>query len=130
MTPEENHKSIVRRYIEEVINQNKIEVIDEIFAPERRDQVRAFLSGDDDPFPDGREEIIDIVAEGNKVMVRWNFRGTHLGTYLNVPATGRSIEMIGFAVYYFEDGQIVDDLMMTSNYGALKQMGVKFIPPG
>jgi hypothetical protein len=37
--------------------------------------------------------------------------------------------MIGFAVYYLENGQIVDDLMLTSNYGALKQMGVTFTPP-
>lgn len=37
--------------------------------------------------------------------------------------------MIGFAVYYLENGQIVDDLMLMSNYGALKQMGVTFTSP-
>jgi len=94
-----------------------------------REQVRSYLPSGDGPFPDGLEEIKDIVAEGNTVMVRWNFKGTHLGTYLDIPGTGKSIEMIGFAVYYLENGQIVDDLMLMSNYGALKQMGVTFTPP-
>jgi predicted ester cyclase len=129
MTLEESNKAVVRRYIEEVINQNKIELVDELFAPEMREQVRSYLPGADGPFPDAREEIRDIVAEGNTVMVRWNFQGTHTGTYLDIPATGREIEMIGFAVYYLENGQIVDDLMVMSNYGALKQMGVTFMPP-
>ena len=128
MTPEETNKAVVRRYIEEVINQKKVELIDELFAPEMRAQVREHFSGSD-PFPDGREEIKDLVAEGNTVMVRWNFKGTHLGTYLDIPATGKSIEMIGFAVYYLENGLIVDDLMLTSNFGALRQMGVTFVPP-
>ena len=128
MTVEETNKAVVRRYIEEVINQHKVELIDELFAPEMRAQVREHFSGSD-PFPDGREEIKDLVAEGNTVMVRWNFKGTHLGTYLDIPATGRAIEMIGFAVYYPENGQIVDDLMLTSNFGALRQMGVTFVPP-
>ena len=129
MTIEEINKAVVRRYIDEVINQGKVELIDELFAPEMREQVKEHLSSGGNPFPDGHEEIRDIVAEGNTVMVRWNFRGTHMGTYLDIPATGKSIEMIGFAVYYLENGQIVDDLMLTSNYGALKQMGVTFTPP-
>jgi steroid delta-isomerase-like uncharacterized protein len=129
MSFEEANKAVVRRYIEDVVNGNKLALIDELFAAERREQVRAFLSSGDEPFPDGHEEIIDIVAEGNTVMVRWNFRGTHLGTYLGIPATGKVITMIGFAVYYLEQGRIVDDLMLTSNYGALKQMGATITPP-
>lgn len=129
MTLEETNKAVVRRYIEDVVNGHRLELIDELFAPEMREQVRGFLSNGLDSFPDGREEIRDIVAEGNTVMVRWNFKGTHQGTYLEIPATGKPIEMIGFAVYYLENGQIVDDLMLMSNYGALKQMGVTFTPP-
>jgi predicted ester cyclase len=128
MTIEEANKAIVRRYIEDVINRNNTDLIDELFAAERAEQVRAFMANGGDAFPDGYEEIIDIVAEGNTVMVRWNFQGSHLGTYLEIPATGRVIKMIGFAVYYLENGQIVDDLMLMSNYSALKQMGVTFAP--
>ena len=128
MSLEETNKVIVRRYIEEVINQNKIELIDELFAPDMRERVRGFLTSGESAFPDAHEEIKDIVAEDNTVMVRWNFHGTHRGPFLGVPATGKSIEMIGFAVYYLENGQIVDDLMVMSTYGALKQMGVTITP--
>lgn len=125
MTIEETNKAVVVRYIEEVINERRHEVIDDLFAPELAAEVRDHLSGED-PFPDSREEIIDIVAEGNRVMVRWNAKGTHQAEYLGVPATGKAVEMIGFAVYYLEDGRIVDDLMLLSNYGILKQLGVTF----
>src|SRR5262245_20355700 len=129
MTREETNKAIVRRYIEEVINKKRLELIDELFAPEMREQVRGFLKAGANPFPDAHEEIRDIVAEGDTVMSRWNFKGTHDGMFFDIPATGKSIEMIGFAVYYLENGLIVDDLMLMSNYGALKQMGVTFVPP-
>lgn len=128
MSIEETNKAVVRRYIEEVINQRKHELIDDLFAPDLAARVREHLSGDD-PFPDGREEIIDLVAEGNRVMARWNMTGTHRGEYLGIPATGKPVELIGFAVYYLEDGQIVDDLMLLSNYGFLRQVGATISAP-
>lgn len=128
MSVEETNKAIVVRYIEEVINGRRFDLIDELFTPERAADVRAFLAGDD-PFPDGREEIKDIVAEGERVMVRWNMSGTHQAEYLGIPATGKPVELIGFAVYYLENGRIVDDLMLTSNFGFLKQVGARIAPP-
>lgn len=128
MSIEEMNKVVVVRYIEEVINNRRHELIDELFAPELAAEVREHLAGDD-PFPDGREEIIDIVAEGNRVMARWNMRGTHQAEYLGIPATGKPVELIGFAVYYLENGRIVDDLMLMSNYGFLKQVGATISPP-
>lgn len=129
MTTEEINKEVVRRYIEEVINQGKVELIDTLFAPELREQVRGYALGGDNPFPDGYEEIRDLVAEGNRVMARWNFRGTHQGTFFGVPATGKAVEFIGFAVYYLENGQIVDDLMIMDVYGALRQLGATVALP-
>jgi predicted ester cyclase len=120
----EGNKAAVRRYIEEVINNGKVELIDELFTPEQAERVKEFMSGGDDAFPDGREEIRDLVAEGNTVMARWNFRATHQGEFMGVPATGKEIEMIGFAVYYFnEAGLIEDDLMVMNWLSGLRQMG-------
>jgi steroid delta-isomerase-like uncharacterized protein len=128
MTTEAN-KAVVRRYIEEVINQNKLELIDTLFAPQMRDQVRAHLTSGDDAFPDGVEEIRDMVAEGNLVMVWWNFRGTQRGPFFGVPATGKPVDIVGFAVYEFENGQIVDDLMTMDFLGALRQLGASVTLP-
>jgi steroid delta-isomerase-like uncharacterized protein len=129
MNIQEANKTVVRRYIEEVINGGRLELIDTFFAPHMRGKVRQFLSGGDDPFPDGREELQDLVAEGDTVIARWTFRGTHRGLFLGVPATGKSIEILGFAVYYFKDGQIHDDLMVMEWLDALEQMGARIVPP-
>jgi predicted ester cyclase len=128
MSTEEMNKAVVRRYIEEVINNQRHDLIDELFAPELAAEVRGHISGPD-PFPDGREEIVDLVAEGNTVIARWNMRGTHQADYLGIPATGKPVELIGFAVYYLENGRIVDDLILMSNYGFLRQVEATIIPP-
>lgn len=128
MTTEIN-KAVVRRYIEEVINGNNLELIDTLFAPAMREPVRQHLTTGGDAFPDGVEEIRDIVAEGNRVMVWWNFRGTHRGPFFGVPATGKPIDIVGFAVYELENGQIVDDLMTMDFLSALRQVGATITPP-
>jgi steroid delta-isomerase-like uncharacterized protein len=129
MNTQEANKAVVRRYIEEVINGGNLDLIDAFFAPHLRGKVRQFLSDGDDPFPDGREELQDLVAEGDTVIARWTFRGTHRGLFLGIPATGKVIEIIGFAVYYFKDGQIHDDLMVMEWLDALEQMGARIVPP-
>jgi steroid delta-isomerase-like uncharacterized protein len=125
----ENNKTIVRRYIEEVINGGDLDLIDTFFAPQMRAQVRAFLTGGDDAFPDGREEIQDLVAEGDMVMARWIFRGTHQGTFMNIPRTGKPIEVTGYGMYRFEDGQIVWDTVSFEWLDALEQIGATILGP-
>ena len=123
------NKAVVRSYIEEVINKDKIELIDTFFAPERHDLVRDFLSHDNPPFPDGQEEILDIVAEGEKVMVRWLFKATHLGDFMGIPATGKRIEITGYGTYYFENGLIKWDTICFDWLDALEQMGASLSLP-
>jgi len=128
MTTETN-KAVVRRYIEEVINQGNLTLIDTLFAPDMRERVKGFLTGGDDPFPDGREEIRDIVAEGNTVMVRWIFRGTHQGIFMGIPPTGKQIEITGYGTYHLENAQIVWDTMCMDWYDALEQLGATISAP-
>jgi steroid delta-isomerase-like uncharacterized protein len=128
MTTEAN-KALVRRYIEEVINQGKLDLIDTLFAPQMREKVKGFLTAGDDPFPDGRAEIQHLVAEGNTAVAHWILRGTHRAPFLGIPATGKAIEAHGFSIYFFEDGQIVDDLMVFDNYDVLEQLWARIMPP-
>jgi len=133
-TPEQN-KEVVRRYIEECINDSSpdgrvlLSLVDELFAPERAAMVKQFHSGNNGPFPDGLEEIKDLVAEGDKVMARWIFRATHTGEFLGIPATGKKIEVTGYSVYYFEDGKIVWDTMSMEWTDAIEQLGARIVPP-
>jgi steroid delta-isomerase-like uncharacterized protein len=60
-------------------------------------------------FPDLHAHIDDIVAAGDQVAVRLTFRGTHLGDYLGIPATGRSIEYVSHEFYRIVDGLIIEE---------------------
>jgi predicted ester cyclase len=123
----EANKAVVRRYIDEVINGGDLSLIDTFFVPAMREKVRAFLTGHDD-FPDGREEIQDIVAEGDKVMARWIFRATHQAPFFGIPPTGKKIEITGYGTYYFENGLIAWDTIVFDWLDALEQLGATITP--
>jgi predicted ester cyclase len=123
----ESNKAVVRRYIEEVINRGNLALIDTLFAPELAERVKGFLaSADSGPFPDGQEEICDIIAEGNTVMVRWIFRATHLGAFMGIPPTGKRIEITGYGTYYLENDRIFWDTMSMDWDDAMEQLGVTY----
>jgi len=126
----EANKAVVRRYIDEVINGGDLSLIDTFFAPARRAEVRAFLTGSNDggAFPDGREEIQDIAAEGDKVIARWIFRATQQGSFFNIPPTGKKIEITGYGTYYFENGLIAWDTIVFDWLDALEQLGASIAP--
>ena len=125
----ESNKLVVQRYIEEVINQGKLELIDTFFAPDIGERVRGFLTGSNDPFPDGREEIQDLVAEGNMVMARWIFRGTHHGEFMGIAPTGKPVEITGYGTYRLENEQIVWDTVSFDWLDALEQLGATIHGP-
>ena len=126
---QESNKLVVQRYIEEVINGGKLELIDTFFAPDMRERVRGFLTGSNDPFPDGREEIQDLVAEGNMVMARWIFHGTHQGEFLGIAPTGKPVEITGYGTYRFENELIVWDTVSFDWLDALEQLGATIHGP-
>ena len=60
-------------------------------------------------FPDLHAHIDDIVAAGGLVAVRLTFRGTHLGEYLGIPATGRTVEYVSYEFYRIAGGLIAEE---------------------
>jgi predicted ester cyclase len=125
----EHNKTVVRRYIEECLNKGNMDLIDTIFVPAMREQVRAFHASASGPFDDGIEEITHLVAEGDLVMARWMFRATHTGEFYGIAATGKPIEMDGYSVYQFENGQIAWDAASLCMLDALEQLGATITPP-
>lgn len=126
---EEKNKAVVRRYIEEVLNEGKFELIDTFFGDKLRPQVKKIARELHTTFPDMHETIHDLIAEGDTVMAYWTFRGTQQGQFLNVPPTGKPVEFTGFSIYYLKDGIIEDDLALLDLYSALQQLGARVLPP-
>jgi len=70
-------------------------------------------------FPDFRVTVHDIIAEADKVAVHWTMSGTHLGTLMGIPPTGRALEFMGVTIHRIADGKIVENWW---SYDALSMM--------
>lgn len=75
-------------------------------------------------FPDGKWNIEELIGEGDKVVVRQKFQGTHTGPFQNFVTTGNTISTDGIAIYAFEDGKIIQAQVQTDRVGFLQQIEV------
>ena len=109
MSTEEN-KALVRRFEEEVWNGRNPSLVDEFFAashifraagspPLDREGHRQMIAHFQDAFPDGRNTSEELLAEGDKVVQRWTFRGTHQGAFQGIPPTGRQVTLTGISIW-------------------------------
>jgi hypothetical protein len=108
-----NNKLVVCRYFEEVLLNGRVELIEELFAPEICNLIRRYAF-----FAPQSFIINDVIAEGDTVMVRWH----------TPPFLGAQFDQNGFAVCYLEDGLIVGLEIMDFN-GVLRQIGAEVFSP-
>ena len=112
MSAEDENKVLVRRYAEELLNRKNLDLFEEIFAPGfvqyRADPDQ--VSGVEDlkqffvmlrsGFPDFQVTIEDLfAAEGDKVVLRFVFRGTHEGEFTGIAPTGKQVTMTGIDIF-------------------------------
>jgi steroid delta-isomerase-like uncharacterized protein len=74
-------------------------------------------------FPDWQTTIEDLIAEGDKVVVRMTQRGTHLGTFFGLAATGKQVTVEGIAIFRLRNGQIVEEWLITDQLNAIQHIG-------
>lgn len=131
------NKAIVRRYFDECLNQGKMEVIDRLISltyvshyPAGYDlgggpeDVKQIVTSVRRGFPDVRFTVEDFISQGQKVVARWTFAGTHDGNFMGVAATGREVAVAGIAVYRIENEKIEEVWLSWDVFGLLKQLGV------
>ena len=79
-------------------------------------------------FPaDAGVDIEDLIAEGDKVAVRWTWRVTHEGEYMAVPPTGNQVTMTGITIHRFADGKVAENWHNYDALGFMQQLGI--VPP-
>jgi len=74
-------------------------------------------------FPDLRYTVEDLVAEGDRVAVRWNWTGTHEGPFAQYPPSHRKVTNHGMAIFRIKDGRIVASSIQTDRLGFLQEIG-------
>lgn len=137
------NKAVYRRFVEEVINGGDLDAVDELFgadyvdhsrppgAPDGLEGVRAVPAMFRQAFPDVSFTIEDMVAEGDIVATRVTGRGTHLGTFLGVEATGRRAAWASTGAFRVADGRIVEHWGVPDLLTLLQQLGaVPALPEG
>lgn len=75
-------------------------------------------------FPQYRIRAEDIIEQGDKVVVRAIFSGTHTGEFNGIPATGKSVELPFIIIYRFENGKIAEHWLEANHLALLTQLGV------
>jgi predicted ester cyclase len=121
----EQNKAAVRRLVEEVMNQGRLEVLDEIFSPSMAADAKTWIAPFRASFPDVRMQIVDLVAEGAKVVGRFTCSGTQRGEWRGHPASGRRFAGVA-EVYFFElhEGRVVCAWGLEDNLSRLRQLGL------
>jgi predicted ester cyclase len=120
MSTEEN-KAADRRFVEEVLNQGNLQVIDELRADDPQG-VRNRVTMVRTAFPDLHATIETQVAEGDWAVMRFIIRGTHLGPFMGVPPTGKKVAFATITMNRYADGTSVENWGLHDWHGLLEQL--------
>ncbi len=118
----EENKAVVRRFVEEVQSQHRLELVDELLAPDFLTVVptgmppaprgtayfKQFYTTMLQAFPDLQVTIHDQIAEGDKVTTRKTMRGTHRGEFMGIPPTGKEVELLVIDIFRVTGGKLVE----------------------
>jgi len=135
----EQDKTLIRRFIEEIFNQGNLSLVDELFAPDfvereqlppgipkNREGIKVLTGMLRSAFPDFKATIEDILAEGDKVVIRMTWSGTHTGgEFMGIPATGKKVSIGVIDIIRIAGGKVVepwgqmDSMLMMQQLGAI-----------
>lgn len=134
MSTDEN-RAVVRRYYQEVLEGGNIQLLEEMAIPDYDEH---------DPIPgqsnglEGLKQRVemlrsafqprftleDMIAEGDKVVVRWTNRGTHVGEFMGIPPTGKSFSIAGIDIHRLSGGKMAEHWHVVDLFGQLQQLGL------
>jgi steroid delta-isomerase-like uncharacterized protein len=131
----EENKNIVRRY-QNIYNSNNLNSLDEVVSKDlltpkimpgiptgiegAKAAHRIMLAG----FPDYQTVIDDLFAEGDKVAARITMSGTHTGSFMGIPPTGKHVSFTGMYIARIADGKIAEHWGEEDSVSLLQQLGV------
>jgi steroid delta-isomerase-like uncharacterized protein len=137
MSVAQGHKDIFRRLYQDVWNDRKLELIEQVIAkshalgdptvsgsavgPEAyRRQVERFVVG----FPDLRFTIDDTVSEKDKMAVSWTVTGTHKGQFFGIAPTNKKVSVSGITIHEIFNGKILESVAIWDALGLFQQLGL------
>jgi len=132
----EQNKALLSRLIKEVFNRGNIRLVDELLAPgfvdheelppgipPGREGVKQLTNMFRSAFPDFKATIDDMIAEGDKVVARQTWSGTHKGEFMGIPPTGKSVSFGVIDIIRIAGGKFVEHWGQMDSMGMMQQLG-------
>ena len=132
----DQNKALFRHFVAEVMNQGNIAAIDELFTPDfvghvqlppappmKRDGVKMLFTMYRQAFSGFHAEIEELIAEEDRVAGLLIASGTHVGSFMGIPATGKQIAFRTMDIFRIRDGKIAEHWAMPDQFGLRQQLG-------
>jgi steroid delta-isomerase-like uncharacterized protein len=132
-----NNKELVRRLYEEGFNAGDLDAVDQLVArdvvthnpiildaPEGPDSIRGGIEMIRGAFPDFRVEVVELIAEGDRVAASLKMSGTNAGDYRRGGATNRRGSMRAFFVWRIADGRLAESWGVADRFSFLQELGI------
>ena len=118
---EQENRAFMARYADALNGKPKpASVIDQYVADEElKEHIELFEAA----FPSYEIQVEDVIAEGDKVVLRATLRGSHANDFMGVPASGKQVTATGIIIYRIEGGKIVQHWMNFDTLGLMQQLG-------
>lgn len=135
MTTEEN-KKFMNHFIEEVINKKNLNAADNLVSEDftehvpfpgqgpGREGLKFVLNAMFTGFPDMNWTVHEQIAEGEKVVTRFTWTGTHKGEFMGIPPTNKKVEVWGIVIDVVRNRHFSESRIIMDNIGLFKQLGV------
>ena len=131
----EMNKTVAQRYFAEIWNAGNAAAVDTLLAPDAighvpggtlqgREVLKQRVQMLNSIYSGPNFTVDDTLAEGDKVLARWTFRGKHSGEYMGAAATGKEVTVTGMNLFRLRDGQISELWLNADDLGELQQLGV------
>jgi predicted ester cyclase len=131
------NQTLVRRFFDEVCNQQKLNVADELFSSNHEyndpqaptgpgpDGVKKVISTYQTAFQKAHWQVLETIVAENTIITRWKGIGTNHHKELNgIPPTGKNAEVFGTWIHRIENNKIVESWNVWDTLGLLQQLGV------
>lgn len=133
----EANKAIVVQLYEEIFNKGNLDLANKLLAPDAANHdaalppgipvvgplgLKAVVTMLRGAFPDDHHTIEDLIAEGDKVVVRLTHSGTHAGNFMGLPPTGKHITQTSIHIFRVIDGKITDHWANRDDLGLMQQL--------
>jgi len=137
---EQQNIAVLARFIEEVINRGNLAAADEIVEEDfveldplpgqrqGREGLKEIIAMMRAAFPDIHWISDETIAAGEKVVTRFTWTGTHRGTFLGIPATGKHVTVKGVVIDRLSGGKMADSRILMDSLGMMQQLGVVPMP--